>query len=111
MLEKEVERISEDTGMRPSSFSSPTSSNGWYRYKMKKRSGRCVFLDGKSCRIYSIRPIICQFYPFSVKKTNGSYVFDVAADCAGVGLGDLVTKEHYERMVEKAAKFFETEVS
>jgi Fe-S-cluster containining protein len=111
MLETEVDRISKNTGMRASSFSSPASSNGQYRYKMKKRSGRCVFLDGKSCRIYSIRPIICQFYPFSIKKSNGSYVFDVAADCAGVGLGDPVTKEHYEMMIEKAAKFFETEAS
>lgn len=74
---------------------------------MKKRSGRCVFLDGKSCRIYEVRPIICQFYPFSMKKSNGKYVFGVAADCAGVGLGEPITKERYERMAEKATKFLE----
>jgi len=78
---------------------------------MKKRSGRCVFLDGKSCRIYNLRPIICQFYPFSMKKTNGAYVFDVAADCAGVGLGEPITKEYYERMAKKATKSLETEDS
>ena len=111
LLETEVDRISKNTGMRPSSFSSPASSNGQYHHKMKKRSGRCVFLDGKSCRIYNLRPIICQFYPFSMKKTNGAYVFDVAADCAGVGLGEPITKEYYERMAKKATKSLETEDS
>lgn len=78
---------------------------------MKKRNGRCVFLDGKSCRIYEIRPLICRFYPFSVKRKNGAYVFEVAKDCAGIGLGEPVAKTHFERMVEKATKFFETEAS
>ena len=111
LLEMEVERISKNTGMRPQSFSSPASNNGQYHYKMKKRGGRCVFLDGKSCRIYNIRPLICQFYPFSMKKINGTYVFDVAADCAGIGLGEPVPKEHYERMVKKATSVLETDAS
>jgi Fe-S-cluster containining protein len=99
-----MDRISKNTGMRPQSFSAPASSNGQYHYRMKKRSGRCIFLDGKSCRIYDVRPIICQFYPFSMKKNNGTYVFDVAADCAGIGVGEPVTKEYYERMAAKATK-------
>jgi Fe-S-cluster containining protein len=101
-----VERISKSTGLRPSSFAAPAFSNGYYKYKMKKRSGRCVFLDRKSCRIYEIRPLVCRLYPFSLKKKNGSYEFDVASDCAGVGLGEPITKEDYEEMVETAAKFF-----
>ena len=111
LLDTEVERISKNTGLRPLSFASSASSNGQYHYKMKKRSGRCVFLDRKACRIYDVRPIICQFYPFSMKRKNGSYVFDVAADCAGVGLGEPITKDDYGRMVEKATKFFATEAS
>lgn len=111
LLDTEVERISKITGLRPSSFASPAFSNGQYHYKMKKRSGRCVFLDRKSCRIYDIRPLICQFYPFSMKKRNGSYVFDVATDCAGIGLGEPITKDDYERMIEKATKSFGSEAS
>ncbi len=107
----EVERISRHASLRPLSFSSPVSNNGHYQYRMKKRNGRCVFLDGKSCRIYEIRPLICRFYPFSVKRKNGAYVFEVAKDCAGIGLGEPVAKTHFERMVEKATKFFETEAS
>jgi hypothetical protein len=46
-----------------------------------------------------------------MKKNNGTYVFDVAADCAGVGLGEPITKEHYEMMAKRATKFLETEAS
>jgi hypothetical protein len=102
LLEKEVEQISKHTGLRPSSFAAPAFGDGHYRYKMKKRNGRCVFLDKKSCSIYEIRPLICQLYPFSVRRRNGVYTFEVAADCAGIGLGEPVTKEDYERMVERA---------
>jgi Fe-S-cluster containining protein len=109
LLDEEVERISKYTGLRPSSFSSPAFSNGYYHYKMKKRSGRCVFLDRKSCSIYEVRPLICQFYPFSLRKKNGAYTFEVATDCAGVGLGELVTREDYEKMIEKATKFFDAD--
>ncbi|HID60747.1 MAG TPA: YkgJ family cysteine cluster protein [Hadesarchaea archaeon] len=103
LLPSEVEQISSHTGLRPLSFASP-ASNGVYRYRMKKRSGKCVFLEGKACRIYDIRPVICRFYPFSVKRYNGTYMFEVSRDCPGIGLGNLVPPEHFERMVKKASE-------
>lgn len=108
MLDSEVERISKQTGMSSLSFAAKASSNGIYRYKMKKKSGKCVFLDGKACRIYELRPVICRFYPFSMRKKNGSYVFDFAEDCPGIGMGCAVTEEQFERMAEKASTSFKT---
>ncbi len=102
LRESEVERISRHMGLRPLSFASQASNNGHYQYRMKKKSGKCFFLYGKSCRVYEVRPLICQFYPFSMKKHNGSYVFEAAKDCAGVGLGEPIKKEYFERMAEKA---------
>lgn len=110
LLEAEVERISKQKGLRPLSFALPIS-NGRYQYKMKKRNGKCIFLEGKACGIYNIRPIICQFYPFSLNRNNGAHVFEVAKDCAGIGLGEQISKEYFESLVEKATKCMGTGTS
>ncbi|MDI6883971.1 MAG: YkgJ family cysteine cluster protein [Hadesarchaea archaeon] len=102
LMESEVERISKHTGLRPLSFASPASNSGHYRYRMKKRNGKCVFLEGKACRIYDIRPLICRFYPFSIRKTNNTYMFEIAKDCPGIGLGGQLGQGEFEKMLLKA---------
>ncbi len=84
------------------SFASAFSNSGYFHYRMKKRSGKCVFLEGKACRIYDIRPIICRFYPFSVKKSNSTYMFEAAKDCPGIGLGESLSLTEFERMLAEA---------
>ncbi len=69
---------------------------------MKKRSGKCVFLEGKACRIYDARPLICHFYPFSMRRSNGTYVFEIANECPGIGLGGTVEQEEFEKMLSRA---------
>ena len=69
---------------------------------MKKRGGKCLFLDGKACRIYDIRPIVCRFYPFSMCVKDRKYVFDFAEDCPGIGLGEVLPCEKFEGMVSEA---------
>ncbi len=105
LLSSEVERISSYTGLNPLSFASPIS-NGVYRYKMKKRGGKCVFLDGKACRIYKIRPIMCKIYPFSVREHNGTLVFEVCDECPGVGLGKPVPEKFFRQMAREVSKAF-----
>lgn len=102
LTKKEVERIAKRTGRSPMSFASPISNNGHYGYKMKKRSGKCVFLVGKACSIYNVRPLVCRFYPLSINKKNKRYVFEVSDDCPGVGLGKTLSAEKLESMVEEA---------
>lgn len=105
LLESEVRQISRVTGLRPLSFASRSLSVQPYRYRMKKRSGKCVFLYGKACRIYNIRPLICRFYPFSFKMKNSrEYVFRVSDECPGVGLGDIVREEKFREMRSEALK-------
>lgn len=84
------------------SFALPASNSGHYQYRMKKRSGKCVFLEGKACRIHDIRPLICRFYPFSMKKKNNTYTFEIAKDCPGIGLGEAFVKERFEEMLAEA---------
>lgn len=102
LLENEVEHISIRTGLRPLSFVSPASNSGKYRYKMKKRSGKCVFLEGKACRIYDDRPLVCRTYPFMIKKKGNTFVFETADDCPGIGLGEALEIDEFEKMVDNA---------
>jgi Fe-S-cluster containining protein len=40
--------------------------------RIKKKRGRCFFLQNGKCEIYSIRPKICRIYPYwCIKLTNG----------------------------------------
>jgi len=106
LLDKEVGQISEATGLRPLSFVSHSSGTSPYHYRMKKRNGKCVFLDGKACRIYRIRPLICRFYPFSLRKKNGGYTFEVSDDCPGIGLGKVLDRKYFEKMFKMASHAF-----
>lgn len=102
LTKSEVEEIAERTGLSPLSFATPIPSKGPYQYKMKKRAGKCVFLEGKSCRIYDIRPLVCRFYPFSVCKKENRYVFNFAEDCPGIGLGEVLPEDTFEELISEA---------
>ncbi|MFN4133099.1 MAG: YkgJ family cysteine cluster protein, partial [Candidatus Hadarchaeales archaeon] len=73
----------------------------------KKRSGVCVFLKDKACRIYDIRPISCSIYPFEIRKSNGAIVFEPSEECPGIGLGCPVADSEFRKMAEKARKIFD----
>ncbi len=58
-----------------------------YAYEMHKRQddGKCIFLLDNNCSVYSIRPLICRFYPFELSTSEeGKYVFSVTSECPGV---------------------------
>ena len=104
LTESEVQNISKTTGIKPIFFATPIPSSGPYRYRMRKKNGKCVFLDGKACKIYDFRPTICRFYPFSLSVKNGSYLIEVSDECPGIGLGEPVPEKHFRAMVERALK-------
>lgn len=110
LREEELKRISEATGRRPLSFASRVSSVNSYPYRMKKRNGKCIFLDGKACKIYKIKPIICSFYPFSLRKTSEGYIFEVSKECPGIGLGDHLDQEYFGEMLELAFQAHSTKI-
>ena len=41
---------------------------------LKNSNGRCVFLGDNGCKIYSIRPEGCRFYPLVYNESNGKIV-------------------------------------
>ena len=103
LLEPEVKQISAVTKLEPAEFLTPSSGTEPYRYAMKKKEGRCIFLKGTDCQIYLHRPLICRFYPFSLKELGAeNYEFKVSGECPGVGYGKIIKEEDFRAMFNKA---------
>jgi Fe-S-cluster containining protein len=110
MLEREVEQISDITNLKPEEFSTSASGSEPYRYTMKKRDGKCIFLRGADCLIYSRRPLLCRFYPFWLKQhSTDSFEFKVSNECPGVGLGKVIEEENFMLMLAEALKRIENQ--
>jgi len=103
LLEPEVKQISSVTKLEPAEFSATSSGTEPYRYVMKKKEGRCIFLKGIDCQIYPHRPLICRFYPFSFEQLGAEgYEFKVSGECPGVKLGKVIKEEDFREMLNKA---------
>jgi len=66
----------------------------------EEADGRCVLLEsGFGCRAYEARPRQCRTWPFWVRivATSASWQRE-AADCPGMGEGDVVGPEEIERL-------------
>ncbi|MGQ9596684.1 MAG: YkgJ family cysteine cluster protein [Thermoproteota archaeon] len=106
LTEKDVKAISSMTGIKIEDFSDKNSSKN-YPFIMKLIKGRCFFLGPfEECRIYPIRPLVCRFYPFTMNKFNGKYMFHVDPSCPGLGKGDYLDREYFEGLVEEAERSF-----
>jgi Fe-S-cluster containining protein len=84
----DTKRIADATKLTAKEFSISSRGLVPYNRKMKKRNGRCVFLQGSRCSIYERRPLICRFYPFSLRPA-GVNGFEIGFDpsCSGMGKG------------------------
>jgi len=103
LLEPEVKQISSVTGLEATKFSNPSSGTEPYRYVMKKKEGKCIFLKGIDCQIYPHRPLICRFYPFSLEQLGAkSYEFRVTEECPGVRLGKVIEEKDFREMLDKS---------
>jgi Fe-S-cluster containining protein len=101
MLEGEVKRIAGAAELRPEEFSLPTGKEP-YRYTMRKKEGKCIFLNGIDCQIYPHRPLLCRFYPFWLEELDGDYEFKVSGECPGVGIGRMIKEKDFRGMLNKA---------
>ena len=104
LLEKEAEEISKITSNPIEEFAVRIKGREPYTYEMKKtEEGKCAFLHGKDCSIYSSRPLICKFYPFQLEMTrNGRYGFFVTKECPGLGKGSRLGKSYFRSLFMQA---------
>jgi Fe-S-cluster containining protein len=105
VLSTEAERIALATSRSISAFAMRVEDKAPYSYEMKKtaENGKCVFLENNRCIIYSLRPLICRFYPFELKiAANQKHEFRYTDECLGIGKGKMLTKSYFEKLFQLA---------
>jgi len=100
LMKIEVNDIAEKTSMHLKEFAEKIEGCEPYIYRMKKtEKGKCVFLKDDSCAIYSVRPLICRFYPFQLKSSeNDKYSFMYTEECLGIGQGPKLKGRFFEKL-------------
>lgn len=104
LLKAEAEQIAKVTLKPISDFAFKIDGKAPYIYEMKKTKGRqCVFLEGTKCTIYSVRPLICRFYPFELKVGEGGrYTFFCTSECLGLSVGSVLGKGYFRKLFRLA---------
>jgi Fe-S-cluster containining protein len=104
LLKTEAEQIAKATGRQVFKFAVKIEDKAPYSYKMKKRkNGKCIFLENNRCSIYSLRPLICRFYPFELKVMhNRKYTFLYTDECPGINKGQLLNENYFRKIFQLA---------
>lgn len=105
ILETEAKKIALQTCQSTVEFSVQVNNKSPYEFEMKKTSdGKCVFLEENQCKIYSLRPLICMFYPFELKfdSDNQLHVFDFTLECPAIGHGNGFFEKDFEKLFDLA---------
>ncbi len=96
LLKKDTERIATYI-QRPTETFATKNMGGRtpYVFQMRKKpkTGQCIFLQNNQCSIYSVRPLICRFYPFELTtNSEGIYVFRETQECPAISSPDAAEK-------------------
>lgn len=105
LLSIEAEQIAAATSQQMSEFAVEIGNKAPYGYEMKKKAenGKCVFLEKNRCTIYSLRPLICRFYPFELRAgANGKHSFLFTDECPGIGKGKTLGKNYFGKLFRLA---------
>jgi Fe-S-cluster containining protein len=112
LLRTEAEQIAKTTSQPISKFAVKIRNKMPYTYEMKKTAedGKCVFLENNRCTIYPLRPLICRFYPFELKiSQGGKYKFLFTEECPGINKGRMLSEAYFRKMFRLAyAKYRQT---
>jgi Fe-S-cluster containining protein len=100
LLRIEAEMISQKASRNLDEFAERKEGVEPYVYQMRKTSdGKCTFLKDNLCTIYSIRPLICRFYPFRLDDLgNQKYIFSYTEECPGVGSGPQLKRKFFSKL-------------
>jgi len=103
LLPVEARQISEVLKIPLSQFCQKTNRET-YTFKMKKNcEKKCLFLKNGKCQIYTIRPLICRFYPFWLEHhKDGSFSFNASDECLGIGSGKIVNESFFKELFKLA---------
>ena len=105
LLPSEAEQIAKVTLQPISKFAVKIKGRVPYSYEIKKRAedGKCVFLENSLCKIYSLRPLICKFYPFELKISKSrKYTFFFTEECLGINRGGKLREDYFRKLFRLA---------
>ena len=104
LLRTEAEQIATATLQPISEFTVKIKDKAPYSYEMKKtEDGKCVFLENNCCTIYSVRPLICRFYPFELKMAHSQkYTFLYTDECSGINKGPMLSENYFRKLFRLA---------
>lgn len=105
LLSAEAEQIAKATLQPIFKFTVKIRDKAPFSYEIKKRSedGKCVFLENNRCTIYSLRPLICRFYPFELKVSpDRKYQFLYTEECPGINKGRVLSEKYFKKMFRLA---------
>lgn len=79
-----------------------------YPNEISKNDGKCIFLKDNFCKIYDIRPLVCQFYPFEMKslKENIYQIIFSGKECREINEGDKLNEDFFRNLAINALKYF-----
>lgn len=68
----------------------------------ERENGDCVFLNGKMCGIYEVRPTQCRTFPFWPEVLRSEKNWKQAAkECEGIGQGRLYEKKEIMEILNR----------
>ena len=104
MVEVEARRISEATLQPIVAFAHRIGGRAPYVYEMRKnQKGKCVLLNEDSCTVYTLRPLVCRFYPSKLEHgKRGRHLFSFTDECPGIGKGKRLTPEEFRELMREA---------
>ena len=105
LLRTEAEQIAKTTSQPICTFATKIKDRTPYVYEMKKRvaDGKCIFLENNLCTIYSLRPLLCRFYPFELKSSQRrKYAFLFTEECPGINMGRTLSEGYFKKLFRLA---------
>ncbi len=87
VTEKEMKAIAESIGIPIEDFMAKYVRRVGRRYSLleKPRSYDCIFLKGKKCRIYDVRPTQCRTFPWWTGNLDSEKTWKrLAKECEGI---------------------------
>ena len=79
---------------------SPKTERGPTFIALKKmENGDCIFLKDDKCMIHTLRPIVCQSFPFVFRRNEHVRSWGLSAMkhiCPGLGIGPRVSQQEIE---------------
>jgi Fe-S-cluster containining protein len=105
LLNEEAEKIAKATQQEITVFAAEINGKAPYTFEMRKtiEDGKCVFLEDNRCSIYSLRPLICRFYPFELKPNAAKrHRFFCTDECPGVNKGKRLDEAYFRKLFQLA---------